>query len=356
MLLAKSSEDGHLHSMNKPMQPDDYSKVEHELQKQLHDVRIAEHKATKYTETDDVITQAQHIPVDSDDEMYYDLLTSQTSGPSNMDSSFSSTVTSKSSASQASSYRHNYGTVYYQQTKESPFQATLPRAVIQQPKPRPKVKDTLHRLLDDPTSEVTKFKVKLSFFSLAVLHEDPVVTPVSENSEQSKSGMERLKGVSEAYFSQVVSVATTGQDLAALRGAFAEVCPYDHLQLLGKPFNLDLTQKLGSINSLRGEVSVGLFDFVECLFDRRAATSSILGFSLPIDNILPTYTELLAFQCDVPDVPTQMFSSMQAGGAPCIKVQIQSIQKSPSGNLPWGGMFQKDTTNQRRSSMLSERG
>lgn len=43
---------------------------------------------------------------------------------------------------------------------------------------------------------------------------------------------------------------------------------------------------------LNVDLSVGLLDVVEALFDRRPSTASFYGFHLPIENVLPEYTEV----------------------------------------------------------------
>ena len=56
---------------------------------------------------------------------------------------------------------------------------------------------------------------------------------------------------------------------------------------------LECNQKSSAaVQSLTVELTIGLMEAVEALFDRRGATSSIMGFSLPIDNVLPSYSEV----------------------------------------------------------------
>jgi hypothetical protein len=43
---------------------------------------------------------------------------------------------------------------------------------------------------------------------------------------------------------------------------------------------------------LNVDLSVGLLDMVEAVFDRRPSTASFYGFHLPIENVLPEYTEV----------------------------------------------------------------
>ena len=63
--------------------------------------------------------------------------------------------------------------------------------------------------------------------------------------------------------------------------------------LLGKPLSISCNQKSSAvISSTTLDLSIGLAELVESVFDRRGATSSLLGFSLPIDNILPDYCKV----------------------------------------------------------------
>ena len=63
-----------------------------------------------------------------------------------------------------------------------------------------------------------------------------------------------------------------------------------HCRFLGKPLTVECNQKSSAnLQSTELDLTVGLTEIVECVFDRRGTTHSILGFSRPIDNILPDY-------------------------------------------------------------------
>ena len=89
--------------------------------------------------------------------------------------------------------------------------------------------DSLHRLLDDPSAEVTNYKLKLSFFSVILLHEDPPATP-SDEMDPGQTSTEKLRKMSMQFFSRAASINTAGvEDLADLRQQFTQACPFDHL-------------------------------------------------------------------------------------------------------------------------------
>lgn len=55
-----------------------------------------------------------------------------------------------------------------------------------------KLTDILHKYLDDPSAEVTKYRLKLSFLCAVVLHEDPPATP-SDAMDPGQSSTDKLK-------------------------------------------------------------------------------------------------------------------------------------------------------------------
>ena len=91
---------------NKPMEPGDYEKVEHELQKQLMHGRVQQQtRLQSWQDLSDQMTT--HSLDDSDEEeLYFDLVGSHHSGSSvhSMESSFSSTTTGKSTSTMSSKF------------------------------------------------------------------------------------------------------------------------------------------------------------------------------------------------------------------------------------------------------------
>ena len=63
------------------------------------------------------------------------------------------------------------------------------------------------------------------------------------------------------------------------------------LRLLCKPINVEVTKhNNAAVHSLTADLSVGLCELVEAVFDQRGSTASLYGFHLPIENVLPDYT------------------------------------------------------------------
>ena len=77
----------------------------------------------------------------------------------------------------------NYGPGYAR--REPPFQASIPKAAMKSGKPRSSRKDPVLRHLDDPSAEVTHYKLRLSFISVIILHEDPPTTPGNKDGPKS---------------------------------------------------------------------------------------------------------------------------------------------------------------------------
>ncbi|CAH1792670.1 unnamed protein product [Owenia fusiformis] len=315
----------HKKAHNKPMMSDDYEKIEQELQHHLeHDVHSA-HDTRPLG--DDALTTQSLDDSDDDEEFYYSIGQSHPDTFSDMESSISSSVSSKSaSTTTTGGYRYTPGNAsYFTGSRDAPFQTSIPREAR---KPRHRKKDTLQKLLDDPASELTRYKLKLSYFSLVVLHEDPPPTP-SDAIDPGKSSEEKLLEMSEVFFGKAQGINAVGIDLCELRELYSEACPHDHLGIIGKPLTLECNQTSTiKHHSTTLDITIGMLEAVECLFDRRAFTHSLRGFSLPIDNILPEYSELLVFLLDVGDVKTSMYGSLHSSASPCVKLRMQSIESS----------------------------
>jgi len=67
-------------------------------------------------------------------------------------------------------------------------------------------------------------------------------------------------------------------------------------RLLCKPINAEVTKHNGpALHSVTADLSVGVFELIEAVFDQRHSTASLYGFHLPIENVLPVYTEVSSF-------------------------------------------------------------
>jgi len=83
--------------------------------------------------------------------------------------------------------------------------------------------------------------------------------------------------------------------MTALPVCFSFMCI---CRLLCKPINAEVTRHSGpALHTVTADVSVGLFELIEAVFDQRHSTASLYGFHLPIENVLPEYTEVGLFCC-----------------------------------------------------------
>ena len=99
----------------------------------------------------------------------------------------------------------------------------------------PVISDSLHHhhTGDDPSAELNKFKLKVSFMSVIVLHEDPPNT-LQDGGEPASTASDKLKEMSEKFFGLAQGIATitgvsTAAGLAQLRVEYSKACPFDHL-------------------------------------------------------------------------------------------------------------------------------
>ena len=94
------------------------------------------------------------------------------------------------------------------------------------------ISDSLHKLLDDATVEMTKYRIKMSFLSVIVLHEDPTPT-ISDGIDPTITSWQKLHKASEKYFGLIAGISTTGasgQDLINIRQQLSKACGSDHLR------------------------------------------------------------------------------------------------------------------------------
>jgi len=88
---------------------------------------------------------------------------------------------------------------------------------------------------DDTSSDLTRFKLKIAFLSIVILHEDPSTVPHEAHEVTSTcTSMEKLREVAEKYFDSVrrdVTIAgvSTQAGLAELRNGYSKACRLDHL-------------------------------------------------------------------------------------------------------------------------------
>ncbi|XP_046351358.1 autophagy-related protein 2 homolog A-like isoform X1 [Haliotis rufescens] len=313
-------------SKDKPMKAADFQRVEYELQRHLQTGRMEHHMAHMSPQT--AMFMQEDIMMESidelrDEDLYFSMHGGvRDSAQSEMESSFSSNYSGSTTktASTATSFPRSESTDY-----RRPASSSAPKSP----------KDHIQKLLDDPSAELSRYRLKLSFISINLLHENPTSTPGDHFSPEVPAS-EKLKTISDTYFNKAKLIAFSGMtsSLKDLREKFSTALPYDHIGILGKPLTLECAQKTSQhVQSLSLDVTIGMFEATECLFDRRNFTSSMMGFSLPIDNKLPEYSQLLVFDNkDGPDAfPSNMYSSMH-GGAPAFKLNIVTADRIKSSS------------------------
>ncbi|GAB1600117.1 autophagy-related protein 2 homolog B-like [Argonauta hians] len=270
---SESSPSRLISTANKPMKQTDYLRVEYQLQNHLLSNQLMPHLSSLVDAPDEVLI-GSHGPDDfaSGDEMYYSLKPSSKNVTlsSDMESSFCSNISEKSAStvSNASTGR-----------SRSSFSQNM--------------KDPTQKLLDDPSVELSKFRIKLSSLTMTILHENPAVSPSATNEQY-----DRFTSLSTNFFSKIRTVLgdTFHNNMKDIRSKVSIACPYDHLGLVCRSVVFDSSQKSSSNHySMAIDCSIVLMDIVECLFDRGNSTASLHGFTLPIDHKLPEYCELLTF-------------------------------------------------------------
>ncbi|XP_029634311.1 autophagy-related protein 2 homolog B isoform X1 [Octopus sinensis] len=292
---------------NKPMKQTDYLRVEHQLQNHLLSNRLMPH-LTNMSDAPEEVLISSHGPDDfvSGDEMYYSLKASNKSVTigSDMESSFSSNTSEKSTStvSNASTGRPRSG---YSQN----------------------IKDPTQKLLDDPSVELSKFRIKLSSLTMTILHENPAVSPGATNEP-----FDKFTSLSTNFFSKIRTVLgdTFHNNMKDIRSKISIACPYDHLGLICRSIVLDSSQKSSSNHhSMALDCSIVLMDVVECLFDRGNSTASLHGFTLPIDHKLPEYCELLTFaKHSPPNMSSKsMYNSFHYQN-PALKLSAVSVNRT----------------------------
>ncbi|KAK2180611.1 hypothetical protein NP493_435g00000 [Ridgeia piscesae] len=248
---------------SKPMQSDDFHRVEQELAKQLHHGKGsgATQRLPSWQGSEDAML-LQSLDDTDDEDMYFDFCPSRHSGLSSMESSCSSNIT-------ISSTRSTVGPVTSQPRRQSSrHPGSAPTAKAKQKSA--KHKETIRKLLDDPTAELMRYRLKLSFMSVVILHEDPPATP-GDRLDVGQTSAEKLKSLVEAYYGRVEGIVTSGMgtELSELRKQFSQACRHDHICLLCKPVTVECNQKTTSqMDSVSSDITVGSAELVEAVFDR----------------------------------------------------------------------------------------
>ncbi|XP_041353099.1 autophagy-related protein 2 homolog A-like isoform X2 [Gigantopelta aegis] len=309
-------------SKDKPMRESDFQRVERELQSHLQSTRLGQNRSPVSLHSDLYSDESvmQSVGELQEEELYLSTHSHKERSLSDMECSISSNYS-------GSTARTSSTVTSYQRSEVAGLTSRRSPSV-------PKSKDALQKLLDDPSAELSRHHLKISFISVNILHENPTSTP-GDHFCPDIPASEKLKKMSEIFFNKVKVIPFAGlTSLTHLRDKFSEALPYDHLGCLGKPLTLQIAQKTSrSGQSLSLDVTLGMFETTECLCERRNFTSSLLGFGLPVDDKPPKYCELLTF--DVKDEedtkPVHMYSSTHST-IPAIKLRLIKAEKTRSSS------------------------
>ncbi|XP_022099406.1 autophagy-related protein 2 homolog B-like isoform X2 [Acanthaster planci] len=338
---------------NKPMQPEDFQRIESELQEQLSRDRLQRQEERLRRESwglkedeeeqgcGDMFTMQSLM---DDDDLFFSMTgslmsMSHTGTLDDMETSFTSTVSSSStdtSRTGSSLPRVVYGNTIYRGPSLTSFGTPVPKTT--QPK-RSRSKKGLREQLDDPTAELTRYKLRFSSLSLTVLHNDPARTPLNNTSPAGgsrtaqgadrgrASGQDALQERSEDFFRVLGKQGYGKKDQGEWKERFARACPYDHLRLTAAPVTLDCDRKSApNVTAVTADLSFGLLELYECLFDRpRNSSSGSFGHGRFADD-LPScqHIEVLSFKEE--DSVANEYVAVK----PSLGIRLKSIQRSSS--------------------------
>ncbi|KAG7163547.1 autophagy-related protein 2 homolog A-like [Homarus americanus] len=302
----------------KPMDPNDFRKVENELLKELRTPHVSSHALNQHQGW-------SSTPLDSDDEFVpmssgtgglgRNMSSSQLSGCSDMDSSFSSNMsgsTVKSATPGASStptFRYTgVGVMVGDHAIGGPG--------------RKKSDHGGSRLTDDPSAVVTHLRVQISSLAAVILHED-VLTPSINNSNMvSKASVAEMQAKSEDFFSTLGVHGLSGYSFNVFQEArkrFSEACQINHLRFMAAPLTIEGSEKsLANRWEMSVNMSLGCAEILECLVDSSVSPVKV------------EYSDLLSFKESIKEPTTE---SVYSGAIePKLRISIsQSQNMTPTG-------------------------
>ena len=298
----------------KPMDPNDFRKVEDELRKELKAPTLSSHALNQHQGW-------SSAPLDSDDEfvpmgsgsgggLTRNMSSSQLSGFSDMDSSFNSNMSGSTVKSPGAGLT------------PPPFRYTGAGVMTGDHGGIGGRKNSTSRLVDDPSAVVTRFRVQVSSVAAVVLHED-ILTPSVENANMVlKASVAEMQAKSEDFFSTLGFHALSGYSYSAFQEAkkkFTEACQISHLRFMAAPLTMEGSEKsLSKKWEMNVNMTMGCAELLECLVD-----SSVLPVKIE-------YSELLSFKHSAKeDMSDAGYGSMME---PKLKVSIsQSQNMTPTG-------------------------
>ncbi|XP_052273890.1 autophagy-related protein 2 homolog A-like isoform X2 [Dreissena polymorpha] len=284
---------GRSNVQNRPMKADDLDRVQCDLQHQLQSGRI---------QSNNLASLQEYSLLGEEDDRFHSM-----AGPgpgSDMESSFSS----------------NYSATSTRTSSTAPSGTSLPR----QNSRGPRDQGGSSKFREDPSAELSHYRIRVAFFSVSVLHSNPSVTPDLPN----MTPLEMMKAAAGQFFQRVGGVTAAGMtQLKDICQQMSGLLTQDHLRLLGRPLTLECNQRSAMRQvSTTLQLTVGVAELVETLYPGRGV------------NTQPQYSEIVSFIKDGSELPKSSLLSSMQGGAPCFCMQVSSYtgtkQSSRHGSLP----------------------
>ncbi|XP_071962999.1 autophagy-related protein 2 homolog A-like isoform X2 [Antedon mediterranea] len=305
---------------NKPMEYEDYRKVETALQDQITPNYTERIRRESWGIDDGSHFLMGQSLVSETSEMFLSMTQTAMSLSTqslDMESSFSSNVSATSTDTSktgcSSLARLGYGGPYYR-----PQPAHLYGSVSSKGKRKKRMSGEYG---SDPTSEVTHYKLRFASMSVTILHEDP--TPIQAIE---KLGNTKLQEMSQHFFDEL-QAGYGVKDSAEWKRRFAVACPYDHLRFVAAPCNLELQRKeIGFFTQNTAEISLGTLQILECLFNKNKAASSLDASMNGSASLQPEHTEILTFD-ELPPVGN-VYSAFTGKSNSAVHVKIESKDRT----------------------------
>ncbi|KAL3285630.1 hypothetical protein HHI36_000162 [Cryptolaemus montrouzieri] len=235
--------------VEKPMTAVDYRRVENELQLQMRTPQLqaaglqALH-GWSGTPIDESDTEEAFLPLRNSASEMYDSAMSGFSG--SLDSSISSSAPS---------------TIYTENTSRS------------RRKSRAQVID------NDPTAEISHFRIQVASLGLILLHEDLLNLNLDGNSFVLSSVVQMQK-TAEKFFDSLKDFAfldTAASDLDQASAFFSDRCKLNHIRLMAVPVHIEAKEKTTSSSfSISGSLHTSKFQILECLFESSNDKSEVI--------------------------------------------------------------------------------
>ena len=286
----------------KPMDPEDFKKVEKQLQRQLD---VPEHipylhngwSAPQLDDSEENFVPMHYLSKDND--CFSNMTSSNLSTCSDLSTSFNSSSYSsqiRPSVSNISAMRYTGAGVVGQNISDY-----APRKIEHR---NSKHKDSLEM--------TSRYKLKLGTFLIVLTHED-ILTPSSDNDLPTLNSINVLLAKSDNFFKKINGFGL--KNFKQTKEKLSEICSMSHICIAGFPLGIDYKEKgILKYKEYSAQVQIGSFEIHECLID-----SDFIPFKRE-------YTELLYFEDD------RTNNSMIMRPNPNFKLNILKTEKLTSSN------------------------